>query len=39
MSMMNNICEQETINKIVERINNLKNKSKALWGKMDVAQM
>lgn len=36
---MINIFDLETTSKLIERIENLTPNSKAIWGKMDVAQM
>ncbi len=36
---MKNVFDASVTNEIIERINNLDNSSKGLWGKMDVAQM
>ncbi|MCA0429690.1 MAG: DUF1569 domain-containing protein [Bacteroidetes bacterium] len=37
--MILNVFENSTTQKLIERINNLSNESKAKWGKMNVAQM
>lgn len=37
--MKNNIFEQETIERIIDRINNLSTDTKANWGKMNASQM
>lgn len=37
--MKNNIFQVETASKVIQRINNLNENSKANWGTMDVAQM
>lgn len=39
MIMKNNIFNNETVSKVIDRIHNLNENSKAKWGKMDVAKM